>query len=189
MGAARGVTEATVLRSALGRRLIEVGIGAAVVALAAQVAVPVPLSPVPMTLQPLAVLAVGGLLGAAGGVAALVTYLALGMLGLPVFAGGSSGILHLVGPTGGYLLAFPVAAGAVGVLVGRSGSILRVLLACALGMVLIHAGGVAQLALLGGDPSIAFRVGFVPFLTGDLLKVGLAAGAILRLRPQVRGAH
>ena len=75
---------ATTLRSALGRRLVEVGIGAALVALAAQVAVPVPFSPVPMTLQPLAVLAVGGLLGAAGGVAALATYLALGMLGLPV---------------------------------------------------------------------------------------------------------
>jgi biotin transport system substrate-specific component len=191
MGAARGVTggAATAPQSALGRRLIEVGIGAALVALAAQVAVPVPFSPVPMTLQPLAVLAVGGLLGAAGGGAALVTYLALGMLGLPVFAGGSSGILHLMGPTGGYLLAFPVAAGAVGVLAGRSAGILRVLLACALGMVLIHAGGVAQLALLGGDPSTAFRVGFVPFLTGDLLKAGLAAGAILGLRPKVRGAH
>ena len=60
-------------------------------AVAAQVAVPVPFTPVPMTLQPLAVLVVGGLLGAAGGLAALTTYLALGLLGLPVFAGGSSG--------------------------------------------------------------------------------------------------
>ena len=191
MGAARevGGAAATAPRSGLGRRLVEIGIGAALVSLAAQVAVPVPFSPVPMTLQPLAVLAVGGLLGAAAGVAALVTYLALGMLGLPVFAAGSSGILHLMGPTGGYLLAFPVAAGAVGALVGRSAGVLRVLLAGALGMVVIHAGGVAQLALLGGDPSIAFRVGFVPFLTGDLLKVGLAAAAILGLRPKVRGAH
>ncbi|HEV2086543.1 MAG TPA: biotin transporter BioY, partial [Gemmatimonadales bacterium] len=80
------------------------------VALSAQVVVPVSFSPVPMTLQPLAVLVVGGLLGAAGGVAALVTYLTLGILGLPVFAGGAAGGLHLVGPTGGYLLAFPLAA-------------------------------------------------------------------------------
>ena len=104
-----------------------------------------------------------------------------------MFAGGGSGVLHLVGPTGGYLLAFPVAAG----ITGRSGwtharSPLRVLLACALGMVIIHIGGVAQLALLGGDPALAFRVGFVPFFTGDLLKVGLAAALILAAGPKLR---
>ena len=158
------------------------------VALAAQVVVPVPLNPVPMTLQPLAVLAVGGLLGAAGGVSALVLYLALGALGLPVFAGGGAGILHLLGPTGGYLLAFPVAAGVTGALVGN-----RATAPCSgcssparSGMAIIHIGGVAQLALLGGDPALAFRVGFVPFLTGDLLKVGLAAALILLAGPQVR---
>ena len=100
-------------RAAAARRLVRMAVGALVVALAAQVAVPVPFSPVPMTLQPLAVLAVGGLLGASEGLLALVTYLALGALGLPVFAGGSGGAIHLVGPTGGYLLAFPVAAALV----------------------------------------------------------------------------
>jgi biotin transport system substrate-specific component len=176
-------------RTATGRRLLEIGMGALVVAVAAQAAVPVPFTPVPMTLQPLAVLAVGGLLGAAGGLAALVTYLGLGILGLPVFAGGSSGIVHLMGPTGGYLLAFPLAAGLTGALAGRSAGILRTLLACALGMVVIHAGGVAQLALLGGNPSAAFRVGFIPFFTGDLLKVGLATALILGLRSRVRGSN
>jgi biotin transport system substrate-specific component len=171
----------------VGRRAIAIGLGAAAVALSAQVAVPVPFSPVPMTLQPLAVLAVGGVLGAAGGAGALVLYLILGSLGLPVFAGGASGPLHLVGPTGGYLLAFPVAAGVTGALVGRiPRSPLRVLLACAAGMTIIHIGGVAQLALLGGDPALAFRVGFVPFLTGDLLKVGLAAALILAAGPKLR---
>lgn len=158
-----------------------------VVALSAQVAVPVPFSPVPMTLQPLAVLAVGGLLGVTGGVAALVLYLLLGIMGVPVFAGGGSGALHLVGPTGGYLLAFPVAAGVTGLLSAHApASVLRVLLACALGLAIIHLGGVAQLALLGGDPSLAFRVGFLPFLTGDLLKVGLAAAVILTGGPRIR---
>ena len=191
MGATPGVTggAATPARAGIGRRVIEIALGALFVAAAAQVAVPVPLSPVPMTLQPLAVLVVGGLLGAAGGVAALVTYLALGIAGLPVFAGGAAGAAHLVGPTGGYLLAFPVAAGVVGALVGRWAGILRVLLACALGMVVIHVGGVAQLALLGGDPALAFRVGFVPFLTGDLVKIGLAAAVILGLRPKARGVN
>ena len=94
--------------------------------------------------------------------------------------------MHLVGPTGGYLLAFPVAAGVTGALVSGSRSAVRVLLACALGMVIIHVGGVAQLALLGGDPSLAIRVGFIPFLTGDLLKVGLAAALILVAGPKVR---
>jgi biotin transport system substrate-specific component len=169
------------------RRGITIGLGALLVALSAQVVIPVPFSPVPMTLQPLAVLAVGGLLGAAGGISALLLYIVLGVLGLPVFAGGGSGILRLVGPTGGYLLAFPIAAGVTGALAGRvPRSVLRVLLACALGLVIIHVGGVAQLALLGGDPALAVRVGFVPFLTGDLLKVGLAAALILVAGPRVR---
>jgi biotin transport system substrate-specific component len=178
---------ASPLLTRIAQQAGSVGLGALVVALAAQFSVPVPLSPVPMTLQPLAVLAVGGLLGAAGGVSALVLYLLLGALGLPVFAGGGAGPVHLIGPTGGYLLAFPVAAGVTGALVGRApNSVLRVLLACALGMVIIHLGGVSQLALLGGDPALAFRVGFLPFLTGDLIKVGLAAAVILLAGSKIR---
>jgi biotin transport system substrate-specific component len=179
----------------LARRSVAISFGALVVALAAQVVVPVPFSPVPMTLQPLAVLAVGGILGGAVGLSALLLYLSLGIVGLPVFAAGGSGLPHLLGVTGGYLLAFPVAAGVTGTLAGRltagssrvdAGTVLRVLLACALGMAIIHIGGVAQLALLGGDPSLAFRVGFVPFLTGDLLKIGLAAALILAAGPKIR---
>ena len=187
-GAARvGVETTAVGRSRALRNVVLVGLGALLVAASAQVAVPVPFSPVPMTLQPLAVLAVGGLLGASRGMSALLLYIVMGALGLPVFAGGGSGVWHLVGPTGGYLLAFPLAAGVTGALAGTPPrSILRVLLATALGMVVIHLGGVAQLALLGGDPALALRIGFVPFLTGDLLKVGLAAGLILMAAPRVR---
>jgi biotin transport system substrate-specific component len=182
-----GATSASSVQSRAVRRGIAIGLGTLLVALSAQVVVPVPFGPVPMTLQPLAVLAVGGLLGAAGGLSALILYIGLGALGLPVFAGGGAGFLHLVGPTGGYLLAFPIAAGVTGALAGgEPRSPLRVLLACALGMVIIHIGGVAQLALLGGDPVLAIRVGFVPFLTGDLLKVGLAAALILVAGPKVR---
>jgi biotin transport system substrate-specific component len=173
-------------RGFTGRRVIGIGLGALLVALSAQVTVPVSFSPVPMTLQPLAVLIVGGLLGPTAGVAALIAYLAAGTLGFPVFAGGAFGVARLVGPTGGYLLAFPVAAGLVGWLLRSRLGVLRVLLACVAGMVVIHVGGVAQLALLGGDPALAFRVGFVPFLTGDLIKVGLAAAVILGIAPAVR---
>lgn len=188
MGAAPHATAglAASPRWLLARRALGIALGALAVAAAAQAAVPVPLSPVPMTLQPLAVLAVGGVLGAGGGIAALVAYLVMGALGLPVFAGGASGTVHLIGPTGGYLVAFPVAAGLTGGLAGDGRNVARVLGACALGMVVIHAGGVAQLAVLGGDPATAFRVGFVPFFTGDLIKVGLAAAVILGLRPMAR---
>jgi biotin transport system substrate-specific component len=173
-------------RTAAWRRALAIGAAALVVAASARVSVPVPLSPVPMTLQPLAVLAVGGLLGAVSGGAALLLYLALGMFGLPVFAAGGAGIGHVLGPTGGYLLAFPAAAAVAGRFAGTSPRLGRVLIGCALAMVVIHAGGAAQLVILGGDPGLALRVGFVPFLTGDLLKVGIAAAVILGLGPKLR---
>lgn len=171
-------------------RVARVGIAALVVAAAAQVAVPLPFTPIPFTLQPLAVLAVGGLLGLGEGCAALVLYLALGLVGLPVFAGGGAGIIRLIGPTGGYLLAFPLAAAITGAIAaprpGAAAPVWRVLGACVLGMAVIHVGGVAQLALLGGSPAAAFRYGFVPFFTGDLLKIGLAAAVILIAAPRFR---
>jgi len=179
-------TPAIADRAAALRRALAVGAAALVVAASAQVSVPVPLSPVPMTLQPLAVLAVGGVLGAVWGSAALLLYLALGLLGLPVFFAGGAGIGHVLGPTGGYLLAFPAAAAVAGRFAGTSPRLGRVLIGCALAMAVIHAGGTAQLAILGGDPGFALRAGFVPFLTGDLLKVGIAAAVILGLGPKLR---
>jgi biotin transport system substrate-specific component len=176
----------------LAPRILAIVIGAAVVALAAQVSFRLPLTVVPWTLQPLAVLIVGGLLGAGGGPSALVLYLAAGASGLPVFAGGSGGALHLIGPTGGYLLAYPLAAAVTGWLCARAGgqagrrAVFTTLLACLVGMLIIHIGGVSQLAILGGDPAAAFRMGFLPFFANDLVKVGLAALLILALRPRLR---
>jgi biotin transporter BioY len=83
------------------------------------------------------------------------------------------------------LLAFPAAAAVAG-FATRDGGALRTLLFCALGMAVIHLGGIAHLALLGGNPAQAVRVGFGPFFTGDLLKVGLAAAIILLAGPRVR---
>ena len=171
------------------RRVVTVGLAALVVAASAQVVVPVPFSPVPMTLQPLAVIVIGALLGPVAGAAALAAYLMAGVAGLPVFSAGRAGAAWLVGPTGGYLLAFPVAAAAVGAIArGAEGRVplLRLLIALAAGMAVIHAGGVAHLALLGGDPATAFRIGFVPFLTGDLLKIGLAAAIVTLAGPALR---
>jgi biotin transport system substrate-specific component len=168
------------------RRSLAIGLAVLLVVASAQITVPIPLNPVPVTLQPLAVLVVGGLLGPAAGATALVLYLALGMLGLPVFAGGSGGFVHVLGPTGGYLMAFPAAAAVAGLGTRDGAGILRVLACCFLGMAVIHLGGVAHLALLTGNTTRAFDVGFRPFFTGDLLKVGLAAAVILGAGPKVR---
>src|SRR5216117_1099638 len=98
------------------RRTLAVVLGAILVAAAAQVALPLPGTPVPFTLQPLAVLLVGGLLGARFGALSLILYLAMGAAGLPVFTPTVPlfGIARLLGPTGGYLLAYPVAAWVTG---------------------------------------------------------------------------
>ena len=154
--------------------------GALLVALASQLAVPLPGTPVPMTLQPLAVLLVGGLLGPGPGAAAMLLYLALGAVGAPVFTPfGPPGLLRLIGPTGGSLLAFPVAAAVVGWIAARGAGWPRLLAGPLLGMVVIHAGGLAQLVALTGSARLAVAAGVLPFALGDLLKV-LVAALVLR---------
>lgn len=171
--------------SRAGRRMLAVALGAATVAAAAQITVPLAFSPVPMTLSPLAVLIVGGVLGPRGGVSALVAYLVLGVIGLPVFAGGLAGAGWLVGPTGGYLLAFPVAAGVSGYLARERGWVGATLGAVA-GIAIIHLGGLAQLTAITGDLGNAFRLGTLPFLAGDVVKVVVATVAVTTLGPAIR---
>jgi len=179
--------------SAVGTRVGAVVLGAIVVAAAAQVAIPLPGTPVPMTLQPMAVLLVGGLLGPRLGALSMILYLAMGAAGLPVFTPAVPllGIARLFGPTGGYLLAYPVAAYAVGVLTpgwqpGVSRPWLRTALGVISGLLLIHLGGLAQLAILTGNLSAAARFGTVPFLLGDLLKIAVLVPILTRLTPTIR---
>jgi len=163
------------------KRVVAIVLGASLVAIGAQIAVPLPGSPVPVTLQGLAVLLVGGTLGAGPGAAALVLYLALGAMGFPVFAPtGLPGVARLLGPTGGYLLAFPVAAAVTGA-VARRAAVSRCLLACFLGMVIIHTGGIAQLSILTGGLALPFKA-TLPLLLADLMKVVLGALVIANLR-------
>lgn len=177
--------------SVVGTRIGAVVLGTALVTLAAQIAVPLPGTPVPMTLQPLAVLLVGGLLGARLGAASMVLYLALGIAGLPVFTPTVPllGVARLFGPTGGYLLAYPVAAFAVGWIAadpGRKPGVGRTALAVIAGLVLIHVGGLAQLLILTGSFEGAARLGTLPFLLGDLGKVAVAMAVLTKLTPAVR---
>jgi len=166
---------------ALRSRALAALAGALAVALASQVAVPLPGTPVPMTLAPLAVVLVGGLLGPRTGAASLALYLVLGALGLPVFTPlGALGVARLLGPTGGYLLAYPVAAALTGLVTARGTGWLRALGGPALGVVAIYAGGAAQLLVLTGSAQAALALGALPFVAGDLLKTGVAALVLRR---------
>lgn len=162
--------------------VIGIGIVAFILATAAgaYVAIPLPFTAVPITLQPLAVILAGALLGPWAGASAMAGYLALGIGGAPVFSAGHAGLAWLMGPTGGYLIAYPAAAFLVGVIAGESRNWLRLGLALASGVGVIYVGGVTQLWLLTGQGmNEVLLQGVLPFLPGDLLKV-LVALAVVR---------
>ena len=150
------------------------------VALAAQVALPLPWTPVPLTMQTFAVLLTGALLGSRLGALALVAYLVEGASGLPFFRAGAGGVGHILGPTGGYLLAFPAAAFITGFLAERGWDrrFSTAAAAMALGSLVILAVGWAWLAVFLGSASAAFTAGVVPFVIGDIVKIALAAALL-----------
>ncbi|HEX8502608.1 MAG TPA: biotin transporter BioY [Pyrinomonadaceae bacterium] len=148
-------------------------------AAAAQVVVPLPWTPVPLTGQTFAVLLTGALLGPRLGALAMLAYLAEGAAGLPFFRGGAGGAGHLSGATAGYLFAFPAAAYVAGALAERGWDrrFLSAAAAMALGSLVILACGWGWLALAVGGAQ-AFRLGVAPFLAGDVVKIALAAAAL-----------
>jgi biotin transport system substrate-specific component len=133
---------------------------AAALAAAAQVAVPIPGTPVPLTLQPMLVVLAGLWLGPRAAAASMVLYLTAGAAGLPVFTPlGAPGVARLFGPTGGYLLAYPVAAAVSGMLAQRGGGYVARALAALAGMATLYAGGLAQLLVITGDAATAAALG------------------------------
>ena len=147
--------------------------GIAVLAISAHIKIP--FYPVPVTMQTLAVLAIGMTYGTRLGGATLLGYLGAGAVGAPVFAGGA-GIAYMMGPTGGYLLGFFVAAVVLGALAERgwTRSIITTVAAMVLGNAIIYLLGVSWLAnLIGSQKAIEF--GLLPFLYGDALKLVIAA--------------
>ena len=152
--------------------------GSLFVALCARLSLPLPFTPVPLTLANLGVLIVGLTLGSRGGFAALALYLAEGAMGLPVFSVGPGGIAQLLGPTGGYLMAYPLAAFLAGFIAERgSKNFLRFVVAAVAAELAIFAGGLGWLAMLapGGVPQAA-RFGLYPFVFAEVMKVMSAAG-------------
>ncbi len=152
--------------------------GAALTGLAAQISVPVPGSPVPVTGQTFAALLVGTALGAGRGLLSLALYALVGMAGVPWFAGGASGV---AAPSLGYVFGMMLAAAAVGALARRGAdrSPWRTAGAMLLGEAIIYAVGVPYLALATGmSATAAVAAGLTPFLVGDALKAVLAMGLL-----------
>ncbi len=154
--------------------------GATFVALAAQVSIP--LWPVPVTGQTLAVLLTGGMLGVRRGAVAQLLYLAAGVLGAPVFANGESGFAVLASPSAGYLVSFPLAAAAVGAFVGaRRFGVLASVMA---GNAVIYAVGLSWLAFALARAGLPHGVadvlqgGLFPFVAGDALKLALIVAVL-----------
>src|SRR3954465_8276430 len=154
------------------RRVALLGVIGFAIALAAasQIAIPIPGTPVPFTLQPMLVILAGMMLGPVAGAASMVLYLAAGAVGLPVFTPlGAPGIARFFGPTGGYLIAYPVAAYVAGALARRAVTLRDRWLSGIAGIAVIYVGGIAQLAVIGGDVVRAAQLGVTPFAALDMI--------------------
>ena len=152
-------------------------LGALFVAALAQVEIPLPFTPVPITGQTFGVLLVGAALGSKRGALSLASYLAVGGIGLPFFAGGAHGWNIVLGATGGYLIGFVIAAYVVGLLAerGLERSVRTSIIPFFVGTLIIYICGVAWLAIVLGSLSKALAAGFIPFLLGDAIKLAAAA--------------
>jgi biotin transport system substrate-specific component len=172
-------------RAAEWAKQVALVVGASLfVALCAHVTVPLPFTPVPLTLQNCGVLIVGLLLGNRRGFAALALYLAEGAMGLPVFnPTGPGGIAQLLGPTGGFLMAYPFVAGLAGFVMecGRK-TFARAAVAGLLAELLLFMSGLAWLAILTGSMKRAVQFGLYWFVFAEVIKILIAAGVAVRLR-------
>jgi biotin transport system substrate-specific component len=170
--------------------ITRVALMAAVTAAAAQITIP--LSPVPFTLQVLAVILSGLLLGVRHGALAQAIYVLVGAVGVPVFAGFKGGLGVVLGPTGGYLISYPIAAAVAGLAAYTVARASRrralwtgFLWGCA-GLAVIYALGATWLAVVAGlSPTEALAAGVLPFVIFDLIKVGLAALVAVAAAPAI----
>ena len=165
-----------------GVQILSVVFVAVLTAAAAQLSFPLPFTPVPFTIQPMIVLIGAAALGSRLGALAQIFYLMLGIAGLPVFAFSPElpqGVARLVGPTGGYLMAYPIAAFVTGLLAeqGLDRRYVTSILAMGVGLSVIFAGGVLWIARAAGIEA-ALATGLYPFIVVDVIKV-VAAGLVL----------
>ncbi|MDI6738888.1 MAG: biotin transporter BioY [Candidatus Edwardsbacteria bacterium] len=140
-------------------------------ALGAFVRIPLPFTPVPVTLQAFFVFLSAVMLGKKAALSQIL-YLTIGAAGMPVFSGAAGGFAHLLGPTGGYLLGFAAAAWAVGAITRKYRNPADMILALLIGVAIIYTAGAVHLGvLLRLSPLKAVQMGMLPFIIGDLVKV------------------
>ncbi len=170
------LAEAAIPGAGVLRDVMLVLSGSLLVALASQITIPLPFSPVPVTGQTFAVLLIGAALGSRRGAYSMLAYIAAGTLYLPVFAGGFAGPARLLGPTGGYLLGFVAAAWTVGWLCerGLDRKLFTAVIAMLAGTGVIYAFGLPWLAMYVGTNNV-LALGLYPFLPGAAIKIALAA--------------
>jgi biotin transport system substrate-specific component len=176
--------------------LTRVALMAAVTAVTAQITIPLPFSPVPFTLQVLAVILSGLLLGPRYGALSQAIYVLIGAIGVPVFAGFSGGLGIVLGPTGGYLLSYPAAAAVAGLATHAATSASRrrglwtsFLWGCA-GLAIIYTIGTTWLAMVTDLPfAVALAQGVLPFVVLDLVKVVLAALVAVAAAPAISKSY
>jgi biotin transport system substrate-specific component len=168
-------------------RLTLTALFAALIAGGTFVAVPLPFTPVPVVLQNLFIVLSGLVLGPILGTAAVLLFLIAGALGLPVLAGASGGIALFAGPTGGFLAGYVLAAFTSGIVAGRPRAgtktpLYRIVIAAALGFLVVYIPGVIWLERFVGSFPKAFTGGFFPFLIGDAVKLIIIAAFAGRVR-------
>lgn len=172
--------------------ITRVALMAAVTAVAAQIAIPLPFSGVPFTMQVLAVVLSGLLLGPRYGALAMGIYLLVGAVGVPVFAQFQGGLGTILGPTGGYLVSYPIAAALAGLAAPAAANAVRrralslSFAAGTAGLVVIYALGMTWLMIVAQLPlAVALAQGVLPFVVFDLIKVGLAALVAVAAAPAI----
>lgn len=146
-------------------------------AVGANIYIPLPWTPVPITLQTFSVFLSGAVLGGTYGPLSMVYYIMLGLAGMPFFAGGSAGFARILGPTGGYLLGFVVASFVIGKFIGKRPGFFNAELVLLFGIAVVYFFGVLQLCIVTGfSPADAIIKGVLPFLAGDIMKTFVVAG-------------
>lgn len=160
------------------RRWLQISLLVSLMIIGAWITIPLPFSPVPLTFQLLIVLLCPFILGSSGAFAAILLYLLMGSIGLPVFSGMHGGLHMLVGPTGGYLFGFLIVMPLMGALSKRN-----MLFSLIMGLLIIYACGVSYLAILTQISfSKALLLGFVPYLPLDILKILLVRLLLLKYK-------
>jgi len=170
------------------RDLSYISLFATLISVSGYILIPLPFSTIPVTAQTLAVMLTGSLLPARHAFLSLLIFLLMGIIGLPVFSGGTAGLGIIMGKTGGFLIGFLIGAALISVLKGKKPGFLRLLTVNAIGgIIVIYSFGVLWLSYITGiEISKAIMFGALPFIPGDIIKVIISALITLRLNKHIK---